>query len=173
MNYELNSINPLKTKISMKQKLYFVLLLLATVFTAKAADAQWCLVVESAGGETIAIGADLKPVIKTTADGYELRYGEQVTAFTWSQLKKVTVQKTEPTAIEAVPVAPSFRLAPGEIAVQGAEPGSVAQVFSANGQQVLTARAGADGSVSLSTTGLSAGIYIVKTNKSTFKIVKK
>ena len=79
----------------MNKKLYSWLLLLATALTANAADAKWCLVVESAAGETIAIGADQKPVIKTVADGYELRYGETVTAFTWSQLKKVTVQETE------------------------------------------------------------------------------
>jgi hypothetical protein len=161
----------------MKQKLYFLSLLLAATLTAHAADAQWCLVVESAGGETIAIGASQKPVIKTVADGYELRYGEQVTAFTWSELKKVTVRETEPTttAVEEVKVVaePSFRLAPGEIAISGAEPGSLAQVYALGGRQVLSARVGQDGSVSLSTTGLKAGIYIVKTNKSSFKIVKK
>ena len=161
----------------MKQKLYSLLLLLATTLTAHAADAQWCLVVESAGGETIAIAASQKPVIKTVADGYELRYGEQVTAFTWSELKKVTVRETEPTttAVEEVKAVaePSFRLAPGEIAISGAEPGSLAQVFAVGGRMVLSARVGQDGSVSLSTTGLKAGIYIVKTNKSSFKIVKK
>ena len=68
---------------------------------------------------------------------------------------------------------PSFRLAPGEIAISGAEPGSQAQVYALGGRQVLSARVGQDGSVSLSTTGLKAGIYIVKTNKSSFKIVKK
>ena len=161
----------------MKQKLYSLLLLLATALTANAADAKWCLVVESAAGETIAIGADQKPVIKTVADGYELRYGEQVTAFTWSELKKVTVRETEPTTttVEEVKAVaePSFRLAPGEIAISGAEPGSLAQVYALGGRQVLSARVGQDGSVSLSTTGLKAGIYIVKTNKSSFKIVKK
>ena len=161
----------------MKQKLYFLLLLLAATLTAHAADAQWCLVVESAGGETIAIGASQKPVIKTVADGYELRYGEQVTAFRWSELKKVTVRETEPTptAVEEVKAVaePSFRLAPGEIAISGAEPGSLVQVYGVGGRQTLSVRAGQDGSVSLSTTGLKAGIYIVKTNKSSFKIVKK
>ena len=161
----------------MKQKLYSLLLLLATALTANAADAKWCLVVESAAGETIAIGADQKPVIKTVADGYELRYGEQVTAFTWSELKKVTVRETEPTttAVEEVKAVaePLFRLAPGEIAISGAEPGSLAQVYALGGRQVLSARVGQDGSVFLSTTGLKAGIYIVKTNKSSFKIVKK
>ena len=161
----------------MKKKIYSLLLLLATALTTNAADAKWCLVVESAAGETIAIGADQKPVIKTVADGYELRYGEQVTAFTWSELKKVTVRETEPTttAVEEVKVVaePSFRLAPGEIAISGAEPGSLAQVYALGGRQVLSARVGQDGSVPLSTIGLKAGIYIVKTNKSSFKIVKK
>lgn len=161
----------------MKQKLYFLLLLLAVTLTAHAADAQWCLVVESAGGETIAIAASQKPVIKTVADGYELRYDEQVTAFTWSELKKVTVRETEPTttAVEEVKAVaePSFRLAPGEIAISGAEPGSLAQVYAVGGRLALSARVGQNGSVSLSSTGLKAGTYIVKTNKSSFKIVKK
>jgi len=161
----------------MKQKLYSLLLLLAVTLSGHAADAQWCLVVESAGGETIAIGADQKPVIKTVADGYELRYGEQVTAFTWSELKKVTVRETEPTptAVEEVKAVaePSFRLAPGEILISGAEPGSQALVFAVGGRQALSARVGQDGSAHLSTIGLKAGVYIVKTNKSTFKIVKK
>ncbi|MBQ8486735.1 MAG: T9SS type A sorting domain-containing protein [Prevotella sp.] len=164
----------------MKQKLYSMLLLLAVTLTAHAADKQWCLVVESAGGETIAIGADLKPVIATTADGYELRYGEQVTAFTWSELKKVTVQETVAdvsTPVKEVTIAdpskPTFRATSGEIVISGAEPGSVAQIFSLNGHQTQSARVGDSGSVSLDTTGLPAGIYIIKTNKSTFKLVKK
>ena len=157
----------------MKKKFYSLLLLLLAVVTAHAADAKWCLVVESAGGETIAIGADLKPVIKTVADGYELRYGETVTAFTWSQLKKVSIKETKPTAVEEVSMKPAIQVAPGEVAIQGAEPGSVAQVFSANGQLVQSARVAANGSVSLSTQNLPAGqVYIIKTTKSTFKIAK-
>ena len=157
----------------MKKKFYSLLLLLLAVVTDHAADDKWCLVVESAGGETIAIGADLKPVIKTVADGYELRYGETVTAFTWSQLKKVSIKETEPTAVEEVSMKPAIQVAPGEVAIQGAEPGRVAQVFSANGQLVQSARVAANGSVSLSTQNLSAGqVYIIKTTKSTFKIAK-
>ena len=155
-----------------------MLLLLATVLTAKAADAKWCLVVESAAGETIAIGADQKPVIKTVADGYELRYGETVTAFTWSELKKVTIKETEPTTtaveeVKAEPLKPFLRVAPGEIAIQGAEPGSVVQIYSVKGLLVQSALVGENGSVTLSTASLPANIYIIKTTKSTFKIVKK
>lgn len=160
----------------MKKKFFSLLLLLLAVLTAQAADAKWCLVVESAAGETIAIGADQKPVIKTTADGYELKYGETVTAFTWSELKKVSIKETEPTvtAVEEVSVAPAFQVAPGEVAIQGAEPGSLAQIFSVGGQLLQSARVADNGSVSLSTQNLPAGqVYIVKTTKSTFKIIKK
>lgn len=162
----------------MKQKLYAMLLLLVTALTSHAADAQWCLVVESTGGETIAIGCDQKPVIKTVTDGYELRYGEQVSSFTWSQLKKVTIQETEPTATaieeaKAEFLKPTFQVSPGEICIKGAEPGSMAQIFSLNGRLQKNARVGDNGSVSLSTHNLPTGVYIIKTNKSTFKIVKK
>lgn len=161
----------------MKQKLYLVLLLLSLTLSGNAEE-KWCLVVESTGGETIAIGCDQKPVIKTVADGYELRYGEQVSSFTWSQLKKVTIQETEPTAtaIEEVKVEflkPTFQVSPGEICIKGAEPGSMAQIFSLNGRLQKNARVGDNGSVSLSTRNLPTGVYIIKTNKSTFKIVKK
>lgn len=164
----------------MKQRFYSMLLLLALTLTANAAEKQWCLVVESAGGETIAIGADLKPVIATTADGYELKYGDEVTAFAWSELKKVTVEETvadaNATPVEKVtvePVKPNFNVTPGEIQISGAEPGSMVQIYSLNGRQQQSARVGENGSVSLSTQGLPAGIYIIKTNKSTFKLIKK
>ncbi len=164
----------------MKQKIYAMLLLLAMTITAQAQEAQWCLVVESAAGETIAIGADLKPVVKTTAEGYELRYGSQTTAFTWSELKKVTVKKTvadhNVTPVEEVKTVeenPSFRIADGEIRISGAEPGTMVLVYAVNGQQVLRSRVGENGSVSLSATGLPANMYIIKTTKSSFKLIKK
>jgi hypothetical protein len=164
----------------MKQKLYSLMLLLAVALTAHAKEAQWCLVVESAGGETIAIGADLKPVIATTSDGYELRYGNEVTSFAWNELKKLTIQQTEADIsgtpverIEADPEKPYYSLQPGEVSIKGAEPGSMAQIYSSNGLLKESVRVEQDGSVNLSTTGLPTGIYIVKTKKSTFKIVKK
>lgn len=156
----------------MKQKFYAMLLLLAMAVTAHAAEKQWCLVVESAGGETIAIALGQKPVIATQAEGYKLTYGESTAEFAWSELKKLTLQETEPTAIKDVKT-PSFKLAPGEIAINSAEAGSLAKVFNAAGRQVLTAPVADDGTVTLSTANLPAGVYIVKTNKSTFKIVKK
>ena len=164
----------------MRQKLSTLMLLLAMAFTANAEEAQWCLVVESAGGETIAIGVDLKPVIKTTTDGYELIYGEQTTAFTWSELKKVTVENTvadvSATPVEGVKAdsrEPVFSVAQGEIRIEGAEPGSMAQVYTASGQRVLAVRVSASGSVSLPTMGLPANYYIIKTTKSSFKLIKK
>lgn len=164
----------------MKKKLYSLLLLLAVMLTANAEEAQWCLVVESAGGETIAIGTDLKPVIKTTSDGYELNYGETKSTFTWSELKKVTIKETVAdvsTPIQEVIAEqqqrPTYHVAAGEIRIEGAKPGTLAQIFSLNGRPVKTTRIGADGTVSLSTAGLPNNVYIIKTNKSTFKIVKK
>lgn len=158
----------------MKQKIYAMLLLLATVFTAHAADKQWCLVVESAGGETIAIALSQKPVIATQSDGYKLTYGESAAEFTWSELKKLTLEETEPTATAVKDVKnASLKLVPGEVAISGAQAGTLAQVFTVGGRQVLSERVADNGTVTLSTAGLPAGIYIIKTNKSTFKIVKK
>lgn len=168
----------------MKQKFYSLLLLFSLAWTtnvlAAEPEVQWCLVVESAGGETIAIGADLKPVIKTTAEGYELTYGNEVTTFSWSELKTVTMEETVADAsltpverIEKPVEQTSFRVAPGEVRVEGAEPGSMATIYSSDGRVVANARVGADGSVNLSTRSLSRNLYIIKTNKTTFKLLKK
>ena len=168
----------------MKQKFFSLLLLFSMAWgsTALAGEqvAQWCLIVESTGGETIAIGADLKPVIATTATGYELKYGDVVTSFTWSELKKVTMSETvadaNATEVEEVEMPAEktrFQVAPGEVRIEGAEPGSIATIISTNGLPVAKARVGADGSVNLATRNLPRNLYIIKTNKSTFKLLKK
>lgn len=168
----------------MKQKFYSLLLLFtfawATNTLADEQQAQWCMVVESAGGETIAIGADLKPIIATTAEGYELQYGDVITSFAWNELKKVTMEETVAdanlTPVESVegPIEETrFQVAPGVVHIEGAEPGSMAQIFSMDGRQVNSARVGENGSVSLSTSGLPKNLYIIKTNKTTFKMIKK
>lgn len=168
----------------MKQKFYSLLLLFTFAWTTNVLAgepvAQWCLVVESAGGETIAIGADLKPVIKTAKDGYELVYGDVTTSFSWSELKKVTmaetvadVNLTPVESLEEPAEQTSFKVAPGEVRIEGAEPGSIATIISADGRTMTNARVGADGSVNLSTSNLPKNLYIIKTKKTTFKLLKK
>ncbi len=168
----------------MKQKFYSLLLLFTFAWTTNVLAgepvAQWCLVVESAGGETIAIGADLKPVIKTTTEGYDLTYGDVTTSFTWSELKKVTmaetvadVNLTPVESVEAPAEQTTFNVAPGEVRIEGAEPGSIATIVSANGVSVANARVAEDGSVNLSTRNLPKSLYIIKTKKSSFKLLKR
>jgi hypothetical protein len=158
----------------MRQKCFTLLFLLTMALAAVAAEtsATWCLIVESVGGEKIAIALKQKPVISTEAEGYKLTYGETTAEFAWSELKKLTLEETVPSAVKDVQT-PSVSLVPGEITIRGAEAGSLAQVYAADGRQVLTARVADSGEVRLSTAGLPAGIYVVKTTKSTFKIVKK
>lgn len=163
----------------MKQTLYSLMLLFALGWSVAAhADekAQWCLVVESAAGETIAIGADLKPVISTTAEGYELKYGDVVSTFAWNELKTVRVQETvadaSATAVRSIETPADFQLQRGQIAINGAKPGTQASIYSVDGRLVRTATVAPDGSVNLSTNGLSRNVYIIKTNNTTFKIKK-
>jgi len=47
------------------------------------------------------------------------------------------------------------------------------QLFAADGRQVLTARVADNGEAVVSTAALAAGIYVVKTVNSSFKIIKK
>jgi len=158
----------------MKKKLYSMVFLLALAFSARAAETQWCLVVENAVGVKTAIGMSQKPIITTNSSGYELSYGAFTANFAWNELKTMTIENREPsvTGIKEVSVQP-FKLSPNEIAMSNMEPGTKVQVFSISGRQEMAVSVQADGSVTLSTAGLPAGIYIVKSNKSSFKITKK
>jgi hypothetical protein len=157
----------------MKQKLYLVLLLLSLTLSGNAEE-KWCLVVENASGVKTAIGIDQEPVITPSADGYSLTYGAVTTQFTWSESVTMTIEQTEPTPTGIKEVkGTSFQLAPGEVAMKNATPGSMAQIVTIGGRQVKAVRVADDGTVTLSTAGLPAGIYIIKTNKSSFKFIKK
>lgn len=162
----------------MKHRFYSFLLMLVGIAAATRADdtAQWCLVVESNGGETIAIGADLKPTITTTATGYELAYGDQTSAFTWAELKSLTLKEVVAdvnlTPVRDVEAQTDFAIGRGQIAISGAEAGTVAAVYDTTGKRIAAATIGADGRAQLATAQLPKGIYIVRTNKTTFKIQK-
>ena len=162
----------------MKHRFYTLLLMVMGIAAATRADdtPQWCLVVESTGGETIAIGADLKPTITTSATGYELTYGDQTTAFTWAELKTLSVKQVVAdvnlTPVRDLQAEHGVCIRRGEIAISGAEAGTVAAIYDTTGKRIAAANVGADGSVQLATTSLPKGIYIVKTNKTTFKIKK-
>ena len=157
----------------MKQKLYLVLLLLSLTLSGNAEE-KWCLVGENASGVKTAIGIDQEPVITPSADGYSLTYGAVTTQFTWSESVTMTIEQTEPTPTGIKEVkGTSFQLAPGEVAMKNATPGSMAQIVTIGGRQVKAVRVADDGTVILSTAGLPAGIYIIKTNKSSFKFIKK
>ena len=84
----------------MRQKCFTLLFLLTMALAAVAAEtsATWCLIVESVGGEKIAIALKQKPVISTEAEGYKLTYGETTAEFAWSELKKLTLEETVPSA---------------------------------------------------------------------------
>ena len=148
------------------------LVVLATVAWAQNAVAVW-----QQDGKVAKFGFAEKPVVTYADNNLVITTTQTTVEYPIYLLRKIsfdvdwTVDAVE--EVKAEPLKPSLHLAPGEIAIQGAEPGSVVQVYSVKGQLVMSARVGADGSVTLSTTGLPASIYIVKTTKSTFKIVKK
>ena len=158
------------------KKICLLLTLLAAVFTANAAEtsANWNLVVESTGGDTITIALSQKPVIATQAEGYKLTYGDQTVEFAWEELKKLSLEEAQATAIADAQLSTvKSQLAPGQITIRGAKAGSQVQLFAADGRQVLTARVADNGEAIVSTAALSAGIYVVKTANSAFKIIKK
>ena len=148
------------------------LVVLATVAWAQNAVAVW-----QQDGKVAKFGFAEKPVVTYADNNLVITTTQTTVEYPIYLLRKIsfdvdwTVDAVE--EVKAEPLKPSLHLAPGEIAIQGAEPGSVVQVYSVKGLLVQSARVGADGSVTLSTTGLPASIYIVKTTKSTFKIVKK
>lgn len=67
----------------------------------------------------------------------------------------------------------SFRFADGQLSIEGLSPATAITVYSAGGAVCLQGKADANGRAELSTGTLSRGVYVVKTGKVTYKIVKK
>lgn len=143
----------------------------------KAEVAKYLLVWDNQGG-TIAFPLEERPRIVTDVKNQMIKFvtTKQVLALLMNEVHKYTLSATsgEDTAIDdAVSDEGSFGRNNNELIFQNFKTGSVVSVYTVNGMMIQSERVDADGRLTISMEGWNAGIYIIKTESATYKIIKK
>lgn len=150
------------------KKLLFILSLIAFAGTATAQH----MVVERAGGsEVIALGELKQITFNGTTVNIEQSNGACSSASMGDIERIYFGDHTSIADINAQGENPVTYLSADEIAIH-CEAGSTVAIYSLTGAQLLTRRIDAQGEV-ISIAGLPKGIYIVKANGRTTKIIKR
>lgn len=113
------------------------------------------------------------PVVTYSGNDIVVTCGENVFQTSMADIRTVTFQDGEATAIEKV-IAPEEKAtyAFGSAAFEGLQAGSTVTVYTIDGKVVGTSKADADGRATADMTGLQSGIYIIRTANKSFKIKK-
>ena len=161
------------------KKLLFMLLLSLGTITGASADTVQKLVVTKADGSVVKFDFSDAPVVSFTSTDVEIKVGgEKAILFPLSDYAKFTFEEEGILPDEVAEVveeirAEEFKIEGGNIRAWGLEPGSPVTIYSLDGKPVASGRADSNGDFSFSLSGANAGIYIVKTSKTTFKFLKK
>ena len=134
-----------------------------------AADAYRSVVVTTVSGSTMRFDLSEGVDVQFSESDFTITAGSSQVVLPLSEVARFDFS-TESAAVES-PSKPaaSLRIAGHDISVTGLEPASPVMLFSAGGMLVAGSRADAAGSFSAS--GLEAGVYILKTNLSTLKLL--
>ena len=146
-------------------------LLLTTGLRAQAAPSQ-SVVVQQVDGTTTEFLLQDDPRIVYRSDRVTLTTETTTLELEASQVARVYFVSSNPTAIDTPVANVRFSIGTSAVNLNGLEPGSTAALYTADGRQLTSASASANGSLSLSLPETS-GVLIVKTNNKSFKIINK
>ena len=150
------------------------LLLLAAPALANAEDVVVKrLVLISGSGETTYFLMDDQPVM-TVANG-EATVNDGTTAVTFSQ-RGLTFRFEDyavPTAIEGVEAGEAPSMKPGKAFFEGLKAGTPVQVFTPAGILVDTIIANGEGAAAVDYSALPKGVYILRANNTSIKVMNK
>ena len=156
-----------------KLKFVFMVLLVLLATSAKAQDMQYLVLNLTDGSQTVIALAD-QPVI--TLQGEELKVtvaGEVKVQASLGDVVKYSFSETEtPTVIQPL-LSEESRLEPGHVYFANAKAGETVRVFTADGRLVSTQRISEDGTANIDLTTLAKGLLIIKSAKTSIKVMNK
>lgn len=122
------------------------------------------------------------PVVTYSNDELLLTTKEQQVTYSASEVHKFTFSLSDitykgelppSTAVSSQEQHPLLDIRHGDIFLSGCRPGSVINVYGADGKHLQTVSANDNGNASLSTVFYPSGVYIIKTETITHKIIKR
>ena len=133
-----------------------------------------CVVVETTGGERMDYLLSDLPRITQSADVVTLTTTNTTVELSAESISKVYLAAGSPTAVQEVksPVG-DVQLKESQLFLSGYQSGGRVSLYHADGQLLQHKSVSDDGTLTLSLEQLPSGIYIVKTNHQSIKIIKK
>jgi hypothetical protein len=185
----LQTVNTLLQKGSKTLTLLLTALLLSLgcqAMRAATTTKPYCLVVYTTDGSTTAFALAHHP--RTTLYSRTFRiisdvadvefFATDILRFTLEEIRGVVTPVEELAAETFRPSSeagnsPQLNLTPGSFSLYGLRSGSSVSVHDSSGRIIQSANADSNGSLSLTMESLRPGVYIVRTEKSSFKIIRK
>lgn len=155
-----------------KLKFYLMLLVMLMATSAKADNVKY-LVLNSGGEETVIALADEpvmtieESILKVTVAGEEKLSADLSQGLSYKFLAEV------PTAIPEVLNKETSRLELGHVYIAHAKAGETVRVFTVDGKLVASQRINGEGTADIDLTTLGKGLYIVKSAKTSIKVMNK
>lgn len=153
--------------------LVLLMLLLAGAFGVSAqGQHRDAMVVKTNGGETVNFYFDQKPEMTFSGENVEITAASNKVLYAMSEVAQIYFD--EGTGIEDTETVSDIRFyfAGDLLRAEGLEPESLIGIYSVGGVLMVNAQADENGAASISTEAFPQGIYIVRTNKISYKIVK-
>lgn len=157
----------------MKKLRIYLMLLVALLGTSAYADSVKYIVF-NAGGEETVIALEEMPVM-TINDGVlkvVVRGDERLSA-SLSDGLSYRFSETVPTGIQEVFNDEAPRLEQGHVYMANAKKGDIVRVFTVDGKFVTSQRVDDDGTADIDLTVLNKGLYIVKSARTSIKVINK
>lgn len=149
--------------------------LLGTILLAVPVFSQNTITINQKDGQQFSFGFADKPVITYTENDLVLKTTKTEVQYPLSSLSKITFTDAE-TGVDAIRddiQSPALTLDDYVINITGAKAGINVSLIATDGKTIGTYKTDQDGSVSFSIADLSLGIYIIKSENLTFKVLKK
>jgi hypothetical protein len=155
-----------------KLKFYLMLLVMLMATSAKADNVKY-LVLNSGGEETVIALAD-EPVMTIEESILKVTVaGEEKLSADLSQGLSYKFLAEDPTAIQEVLNKETSRLEQGHVYIAHAKAGETVRVFTVDGKLVASQRINGEGTADIDLTTLGKGLYIVKSAKTSIKVMNK
>jgi len=155
-----------------KLKFYLMLLVVLLATSAKAENVKY-LVLNAGGEQTIVALADYPMmtisagVLKVTVNGQDVLSASLDNGLTYS------FSEDSPTGIQEVQNDETPRLEQGHVYISNAQKGDIVRVFTMDGKLVNSQRISDDGMADVDLTTLNKGLYIVRSAKTSIKVINK
>lgn len=138
-----------------------------------ASDTPFYLVVWTQGGP-VYYAFEEQPVVNYDgAENFLVRTTKVEVQYPVADVQKFTLTEEMPTAIQQVAANDGFRFSGNAVSFTSLRPESAVRVYNPSGMLIGTVITSADGTAHLSLSELPKGIYVIKTEKFTHKIIKK